>query len=276
LRRLVDLDDHALAVECDHPVRQRFQDALVVVFQRENIRKQARVFECHRDVRREGLEPPDVDCAELAASFVENLDHAEALAGAVDHRYVEQIAGAKPRPQIEFTIEAPVGISVRNVQHVAAGEGRPGDPGIRRYADLLLLGAFGNSRPELVFARVVNEERRAFGIEELSCRRHDARKQGVEVQFRRDRLADCQQFQFFAPSLLEAFHHLRLLERARGLAADRIQNGHVGRSKRALALVQHLGHANDLVGAVAQGRAQNAASAIPGLPVYSGLKRASR
>src|SRR5215471_15079363 len=52
------------------------------------------------------------------------------------------------------------------------------------------------------------------------------------------------------------------------MAADRFQKGHVDRGKRGRTLVQHLGYPNDLVGAVAQGDAQNASSAISGNPVY--------
>src|SRR5262249_44541137 len=58
----------------------------------------------------------------------------------------------------------------------------------------------------------------------------------------------------------------------RGMAADRLQERHVDRGKRARALVQHLRNADDLVGAVAQRHTQYAASAIPGAPVDLGIE----
>jgi len=93
---LVDLDDDALPIERDHPVRQRLQDALVVVFQGEHVGKQTCIFERHRDVRGKSFEPANVDRGELAAALVEHLDDAEALAGTVDDRHIEHIARAKP------------------------------------------------------------------------------------------------------------------------------------------------------------------------------------
>src|SRR5262249_46337847 len=95
----------------------------------------------------------------------------------------------------------------------------------------------------------------------------DAGEQSIDVQLGRDRLGDLQELQLFAPRLLETLLHLRLLEGARGMAADRLQERHVGRGKRARALVQHLGDADDLVGAVAERDAKYAAGAISGAPV---------
>ncbi len=92
------------------------------------------------------------------------------------------------------------------------------------------------------------------------------------MQLGRDRLGNLQQFQFLAPCLLETLHHLRLLEGTRGMTADCLQQRHVDRGKRARALVQHLGHADDLVGAVAQWDAQYAAREISGAPVDFGIE----
>ena len=157
LCRLVDLDDHALPIERDDTVRERPPDALVVVLQRQHVGKQARIFERHRDARSKGFQPADVDMGEPAASLVEHLDDAETLAGPIDDRQAEEIAGAKPGKPVDFLIEAWVGIGVGYVEDLAAGKRRARDPGIGRYADLLLLAAFGDLRPQLVGARVVDE-----------------------------------------------------------------------------------------------------------------------
>jgi hypothetical protein len=72
--------------------------------------------------------------------------------------------GAKAGTPIDLPIEAGIGISIGYIQHLAARESRTGQSGIRWYADLPLLGTFGNAGPKLVFARVVDEQRRALGV----------------------------------------------------------------------------------------------------------------
>jgi type 1 glutamine amidotransferase len=70
-------------------------------------------------------------------------------------------------------------------ERVVARESSAGDAGLRRYADLLLAGALGDLRPQLVGLRIVKEQRRAFGAEQLGRRRHDpgARRQRLIGQF---------------------------------------------------------------------------------------------
>ena len=267
LCRLVDLHDDALPIERDDAVRQRLQDVLIVVLQCQYIGKQPGIFERDRDARGKGLQPADIHLSERPATLVEHLDDAEALAGPVDDRDVEQIAGAKAGGPIDFRVEARIGIGVGDVEQVAAGECRAGDPRGRGYADLFLLGALGHLGPEFVLGRVIDEERRALGVEQLGRRRHDAGEQGIDVQLGRDRFGDLQELQLFATGLLEPLLHLRLLEGTRGMTADRLQERHVDGGKRARALVQHLGDADDLVRAVAQRDAQYAAGAKSGASV---------
>ena len=102
-----------------------------------------------------------------AAALVQHLDHAETLAGAVDQRHAQHVARAEARRQVDRAVEARIGVGVGNVQHLARAERRADEPGAGRNADLLLLAALGDLRPQLVGRLVVDEKRRALDLEEL-------------------------------------------------------------------------------------------------------------
>ena len=162
---------------------------------------------------------------ELPASLVEHLNKTKTFPAAVEYRHVEQVASAEPGNPINFRIETRVGIGVGYIKHVSAGERRTSDPDACRYANLISLTAFGDFRAQLVLPRVLDEKRRPLGIEKLRRRRHDAGEQGIEVQLGGDCLGDRQQLELLLPGLFEPLHQMHLLERARGVAIDRLEKG---------------------------------------------------
>jgi hypothetical protein len=50
LGRVVHLDDLEMLIEGDHPIRQRFQDALIIVLEGEHVGEQLRVLDRDRDL----------------------------------------------------------------------------------------------------------------------------------------------------------------------------------------------------------------------------------
>ncbi len=267
-RGFVGLDDFEPVIERHDAVRQRFEDALVIVLQLQHVGEQLRILDRDGNFGGKGFEPADIGSGERPAALVQHLQHAEMLAGPVDDRHVEQVAGAEARPPIDLRIEQRVGIGVGDVEHLAAGKGRAGDPGLRRDADLRLAGALGDFRPQLVARRVINEQCRALRIEQPRGSMHDAGEQRVDAQLGRDRLGDRQQLFFLAPQAIELFHQLRLLERARRLSADRFQQGGVDLGEAPRMLVQNLRHADRLAVTITQRRTEDVARAIPGPPVH--------
>ena len=99
--------------------------------------------------------------------------------------------------------------------------------------------------------RPLDEKRRPLGIEKLRRRRHDAGEQGIEVQLGGDCLGDRQQLELLLPGLFEPLHQMHLLERARGVAIDRLEKGGIDLGTAPRARVQYFGYAYDLSGEVA-------------------------
>ena len=60
----------------------------------------------------------------------------------------------------------------------------------------------------------------------------------------------------------QLLEHPRMLERRRGMRGQGFQQGRVGRRETAVVLVQNLGDADHLTGAIAQGGAQDVARAV--------------
>src|SRR5215469_8196146 len=263
----VHLDDDELLVECDDSIRERFQDALVVVFESQHIGEQSGILKRNGNIGRECLQPANVDFFERSSALVQYLDEPQTFAGTVDYWHVEEVARAKSRDPIDFWIEARVGVGVWHIKYLAAGKRRTGDASARRYPDRSRPHAFCDLRPKLVCGGVVEKKRRAFGIQEVSCCLHNAREEVVKMELRRERLRYRQQLNLFASNTLETFRQLSLLEGVCGMAIDRVQKRHVEFGKAPGPLIQYLGHAEDLTSATAQRHAENVARTIPGLLV---------
>ncbi|OPZ78818.1 MAG: hypothetical protein BWY77_01436 [bacterium ADurb.Bin431] len=123
--------------------------------------------------------------------LVEDLEHPDDLTRLVAHGRGEQVAGVVARLPVDIRIEAAVGISIGDVDDLAALHDRPGDAEVGGKADLRF--TMGDPGPEFVMFAVENKDRAAIALQHLFDLVHNQSQEFVKLHLRGDRAGDLEQ-----------------------------------------------------------------------------------
>ena len=161
------------------------EDRFVVVLDVQDVFEQPRVFQTDRDLRGERAQPRLVLLRERAVALVEHLGDPDPPARFVDDRRRQDRAGDEPGAFVDLLAEPRVGIGIGDVFGHAAGEHRACDPLGRGDADFARFDSGGIDRDQLVALGIVDEQRRAFGVEQFGGDFHDPLDQHFQLQLAR-------------------------------------------------------------------------------------------
>ena len=168
-------------IERDHRVRHRLQHRLVVVLHVLHVGKQLGVFQRNRNLCREGAQARFIFAGKGATALVQHLCNADHLAVLVDDGHAQDRAGEIAGLLVESRIEAQISVCVRYIDGLARGEHGTGDTQMIGQADLHRLQTLADFRPQLVGLFLVEEQRRALGIQQARCLAHDLLQQGPQL-----------------------------------------------------------------------------------------------
>ena len=185
-------------------------------------------------------------CTSSNAALVERLGHADHLGILVDHRHAQDRAGEVSGLLVEGRVEAKVGVGVGDVDRGARRENGTSDAGCVRQSDLADAIAHGDARKQLVGLGVVEEQRRAVGVQHARRLRHDLAQERAQFQFRGDVGDHVEEGHFLLAGLFHVFDELGALKCHGGLRGHRFQQFQVFLVEGAFLLVQHLDDADDL------------------------------
>ena len=219
-RGLVHGHHLVVGIERDEAVARALEDAVVVVLHVEYVIEELRVFDRDRDLRGECAEPRFVLGGEEAAVLVEDLRHTDSLARLAVDGHAQDALGLIAGAVVDLGVEPGVGIGVGYDLDLTGSEHLAGDSVVGGEADLGGFHALGESRPQLVRLRVVDEDRRAVGIEELGGGAHDPLEQGIEVDLARELVGDLEDAHLLAQARghqVEAAEEVGVLVGARDL-----------------------------------------------------------
>ena len=178
--------DRAILAQGDDAVGHRFQDALVVVLDGLNVVEQLGVFQADGDLRGKGLQPRLVIAGESPAAFVQHLGDADDLAVLIADRHAQDRAGKEAGLTVKGRIEAQIGIGVGDVDALARGEDRAGNAQMVGQADGGCPQALADFGIKLVGLFIIDEQGRAFGVQQAGDGGHDLLQQRPQLQFRTD------------------------------------------------------------------------------------------
>jgi hypothetical protein len=164
----------------------------------------------------------------------------------VDDGHAEDGAGEITCFLVEGRIEAQVGVGVGNVDGLARGEHRAGDAEVVGQADLHRLQALADFRPQFAGLFVVEEQRRALGIEQPRRLAHDLLQQRAQLDVGSDLGNDIDELHFLASNSLHALDELCALQGQRALAGHGLEQVEVLLGESSGAFVERLRDADDL------------------------------
>ena len=174
--------DLTLVVEGDDAVGHRLEHGVVVVLHPLDVVEQLGVLEGDGDLGGEGAESLLVLGGEGTTPLVQRLGDPDGLAGLVDERNAQDRSGEEARLGVERRVEPQVGVGVRDVDRLAAGEHRAGDAHRVGEADLVdAVVPLGDPGDELRRPDVVQEQRRPLGVEHRGRLGHHSQQQCVEI-----------------------------------------------------------------------------------------------
>ena len=147
-----------------------------------------------------------------------------------------------------------------------------GDAYTDRYTDLHRLHALRDLRPEISRFGIDEKEARSFGVHHLRGAVDDLLQQFVNVQFRGDRLHHLEErfgnFHAFPDLLIQH----RVANSDAGLRGEGLEQLLIFSGEGAALFIEKLEDANDLVGGVLHGHAEDASRGVPGPLVYLAIE----